>query len=416
MTKLFLCLPAFVLLVACGAGGGAGPSTITGATVGAVGLGSGGLSGTPAATTTSSTPTHTFVAPTVAKTYSAISALQSFNYKVDDTNTQQQYAQIYAGNAASVRSPTTTIAYDPRDAIFTLTIKDTAAIIDNTVRFQDPVHRTDFAGNVTPAFGTPNLTTDNVLYLELKTATGGVQTGASNTTLPDTGGVVPSGSDTSGFFYQRPGASTRYVTFAGYVRNKVDIAKITPTGTPSYLETSYKLERGVFVYGEQTARPDVPISGSGTYTGAFIATMIDNPTLDGIVAAAQPSYYQWIAGASTVGVNFGTGAVSVALTGTTGAPFRDNHTFGTSFVPGGAAFTAAGTGRIDLVGTGGFTGSFQSAGFTWATGSQTLTIAGSSLDGAFYGPGAAEIGAALRIVGGTPDQRVDILGALTGSR
>lgn len=416
MTKLFLCLPALVLLSACGGGGGAGPQTITGATVGAVGLGSGGLSGTPAATTPSSAPAHTFVAPTVATTYNATSAVQSFNYKVDDTNTRQQYAQVYAGNAASVRSPTTTIAYDPRDAIFTLTVKDTRANIDNTVRFQDPVHRTDFAGNITPGFGTPNLTTDSVLYLEVNNPTGGAQTGASNTTLPDAGTIVPSGTDTSGFFYQRPGASTRFVTFAGYVRNKVDIARITPTGAAAYLETSYKLERGVFVYGEQTARPDVPITGSGTFTGAFIATMVDNPTLDGIVAAAQPSYYQWIAGASTVGVNFGTGAVTVGLTGTTGAPFRDNHTFGTTFVPGGAAFTAAGTGRIDLVGTGGFTGSFQSAGFTWATGSQTLSIAGSSLDGTFYGPGAAEVGAALRIVGGTPDQRVDILGALTGSR
>ncbi len=416
MTKLFLCLPAFVLVAACGAGGGAGPSTITGATVGAVGLGSAGLSGTPATGTTAATPTHTFVAPTVAKTYNATSAVQSLNYKVDDTNTQQQYSQVYAGNAASVRSPTTTIAYDPRDATFTLTVKDTAANIDNTVRFQDPAHRTDFAGNITPAFGTPNLTTDNVLYLQVSSGSGGALTAGSNTILPDTAGVSPAGRDTTGFFYQRPGASTRYVTFAGYVRNKVDIAKITPTGSPSYLETSYKLERGVFVYGEQTARPDVPISGTGTYTGAFLATMIDNPTLDGIVAAAQPSYYQWIAGASTVGVNFGTGALTVGLTGTTGAPFLDNHTFGSTFVPGGAAFTAAGTGRIDLVGTGGFTGTFQSAGFTWATGSQTLTIAGSSLDGAFYGPGAAEIGAALRIVGGTPDQRIDILGALTGSK
>ena len=416
MKTAYLSLPALVLLAACGGGGGAGPQTITGATVGAVGLGSGGLGGTPATTTAATGPAHTFVAPTVVKTYSATSALQSFNYKVDDTDTRQQYAQLYAANASSVRSPTTTIAYDPRDAIFTLTVKDTAANIDNTVRFQDPAHRTDFAGNITPSFGTPNLTSDSVLYLEVSTATGGAQTGASNTRLPDAGATVPSGTDVSGLFYQRPGASTRYVTFAGYVRNKVDIARITPNGAAAYLETSYKLERGVFVYGEQTARPDVPITGSGTFTGAFLATMIDNPTLDGIVAAAQPSYFQWIAGASTVGVNFGTGAVTVALTGTAGAPFRDNHTFGTTFVPGGAAFTAAGTGRIDLVGTGGFTGSFQSAGFTWATGSQTLSIAGSSLDGTFYGPGAAEVGASLRIVGGTPDQRVDILGALTGAR
>ena len=117
-----------------------------------------------------------------------------------------------------------------------------------------------------------------------------------------------------------------------------------------------------------------------------------------------------------IGLGDGGNESMQSLARNAGAPFRDNHTFGTTFVPGGAAFTAAGTGRIDLVGTGGFTGSFQSAGFTWATGSQTLSIAGSSLDGTFYGPGAAEVGASLRIVGGTPDQRVDILGALTGAR
>lgn len=416
MSKLFLSLPAFVLLAACGGGGGAGPQTITGATVGATGLGSSGLGGT--GTAGSTTPVHTFVAPTVAKTYNAISAMQAFNYKVDDTDSRQQYAQLYNGNASTVRNPTTTIAYDPRDAIFTLTIADTAANVSNTIRFQDPAHRTDFAGVRTPGFGVPNLTADNVLYLEVGSGSGPL-TGGTNTRLTDlaTGAAAPANADSAGFFYQRPGANTKYVTFAGYVRNKVDIAKITPTSSPSYNETSYKLERGVFVYGEQTARADVPISGSGTYTGTFLATMIDNPTIDGIVATPQPSYYQWIAGSSSVAVNFGTGALTVALTGTTGAPFKDNHTFGTTVVPSGASFTAAGRGQVDLVGTGGFSGTFQSAGFTWAGGgSQTLTIAGSSIDGTFYGPNAAELGAALRIVGGTPDQRVDILGAITGAR
>lgn len=41
-------------------------------------------------------------------------------------------------------------------------------------------------------------------------------------------------------------------------------------------------------------------------------------------------------------------------------------------------------------------------------------MAASSLDGTFYGPGAVETGGAFRIVGATPDTRVDFLGAFTG--
>ena len=45
-----------------------------------------------------------------------------------------------------------------------------------------------------------------------------------------------------------------------------------------------------------------------------------------------------------------------------------------------------------------------------------MTIAGSSLDGAFYGPKADEVGASFRIVGGVPDQRVDVIGSFTGAK
>ena len=40
----------------------------------------------------------------------------------------------------------------------------------------------------------------------------------------------------------------------------------------------------------------------------------------------------------------------------------------------------------------------------------------SSIDGSFYGPNAVEVGGSFRIVGGVPDQRVDILGAFTGAK
>ncbi|WP_173203779.1 transferrin-binding protein-like solute binding protein [Sphingopyxis sp. BSNA05] len=43
-------------------------------------------------------------------------------------------------------------------------------------------------------------------------------------------------------------------------------------------------------------------------------------------------------------------------------------------------------------------------------------IAGSSINGAFYGPDAEELGGGYRIVGGTPDERIDILGTFVGKQ
>ena len=45
-----------------------------------------------------------------------------------------------------------------------------------------------------------------------------------------------------------------------------------------------------------------------------------------------------------------------------------------------------------------------------------MVIAGSSIDGAFYGPNGVELGGGYRIVGGTPDERIDILGTFVGQR
>jgi len=85
-------------------------------------------------------------------------------------------------------------------------------------------------------------------------------------------------------------------------------------------------------------------------------------------------------------------------------------------MPAGSTFNADGAGRIDLVNAGGFLGQFTSAYFTKGGIRRDLVIAGSSIDGAFYGPSAQEVGGGFRIVGGTPDERIDILGAFTGGR
>ena len=66
---------------------------------------------------------------------------------------------------------------------------------------------------------------------------------------------------------------------------------------------------------------------------------------------------------------------------------------------------------------GGFLGQFQQAWFLRPDATRLdLLVAGSSIDGAFYGPGAEEAGGSFRIVGGTPDERIDILGIFTGRR
>jgi len=410
MKRFFATLPALALLAACG-GGGAGPKTITGSIGGTPGIGGGSSSGS----------NHSFANPTVAKTYNAISAMQSFQYTTDDRQCCQQYSQLYSGNASTVRNPTTTVAYDPRDAIFTLTIKDPNANIDQTLRFQDPAHHTDFNGNLTPQWGVPNLAGNNVLFLQAGSGTGQLF-GGSNSSPVD--GVPEASSDVATFFYQKPGVTDasgrlltpRYVSFAGYVRNKIDFVRAEASSGSAYVENKWKLERGTMVFGEVTPRSEVPTTGTGTYNGAFLATMINNPTADGLLGREQPDYFQWIGGTSRVAVDFAASTVALNLDGKVGAPYIDRYTNGSTYVPANADFTASGTARIDLPNTGGFAGKVDSAQFNWGTGSQTVTIAGSSVDGTFFGPNAAEVGGSFRIVGGIPDQRVDILGSFTAAK
>jgi allophanate hydrolase subunit 1 len=69
-----------------------------------------------------------------------------------------------------------------------------------------------------------------------------------------------------------------------------------------------------------------------------------------------------------------------------------------------------------LAGAGGFLGQFQQAWFVNpnSTTQIDVNIGGSSINGSFFGPVAQEVGGGYRIVGGTPDERVDILGVFIG--
>ncbi|WP_293882850.1 transferrin-binding protein-like solute binding protein [Sphingomonas sp.] len=426
--RIYLALLGATALTACG---GSGPTTIGGT---AINSGAGAV--------------DTFVTPTTPKTYTAQGAFQTYSYNytervhynktqatdpltgmpmVDasgnpilaiDPNSRTilgvaQQNQLYAGNASTVRSPAVTVTYDPRNAQFTLAIVDYA--VNQSIVFQDPLHRTDFSGARTPQIGVPNLEvgdpstwrTKGVQYLEVNS--GGTATVVDKTT----------------FFYELPGTTTQYVTYAGYVRNHFDdpvetIVADSPTQQIADIRRATKLDRGAFVFGQVTPNSSVPTTGSGTFNGNMIASMVNNPDFD--TNRAAMTYFQWISGTANVNVNFQSGAVTTTLSGTVGAPLIDPSPIKpstNSFVPppsaiaAGSTFTATSAGRIDLVTTGGFTGTFNAAGFTGAGAPKPVDIAGSSLDGAFYGPAANEVGASFRIVGGIPDQRVDIVGSFT---
>lgn len=435
MRTIFV-LMATTTLAACS--GGSGTQSASGVPVTGGGTTGGG-----------GTLPHTFVAPTVTKTYQAQGAVQTYKYSyeeslgytkipqlnsagaivrdangaivyVPDPNSRTllgsvQNKQLYTANAGTVRSPGIQVTYDPRNAQFTLAINQNG-VVDN-ITFQDPAHRTDFSGLSTPQAGVPNLEipgqTDwrlrGVQYLQ-------VDTGSTATIY-----------DVSTFFYELPGTKTSYVTYAGFVRNHLDPkAEAVTTDLPlSQFTTAsrgIRYERAAFVYGELTPNSAVPTSGTATYNGNMAASMVNNPSFDTNPLAG--TYFQWLQGTAKVDVNFGTGNVITTLAGVTLAPLFDpspilspTNTAGftqTAYLNAGATFAASGTGKIDLIGTGGFTGTFNAASFVQGGVTTTLSIVGSSLDGAFYGPKANEVGASFRIVGGIPDQRVDIIGSFTG--
>ncbi len=429
MKKLVAALP-LLSLAACG---GAGLETVGS---NAAPTGSNG-------TTPGATEAHSFVKPTATKTYQAVGAAHSLSYNLiddyeyekktvtvngapvltrdNDTRTmvaQGRGAELYVSEVGTVRGGAITVTYDPKNAIYEVVLG--LGNVQNTARYQDPAHHTAFGGASEPQAGVPNFEA----------------TGQSNANWRDKGVQyyelfqgTDQNYDSTTFFAELPGTSTKYVTYAGYVRNFIAKGdEVTLEDTDALVKTRAtarrQFDRAAFVFGENTPTSDVPRSGTASYSGNMIASMIVNPTMDD--PTRLPSYFQWMGGTANVNVNFGTSAVTASLSGTTLAPFVDrgpilspsggleNRLPGDTVIPAGATFTASGTATIDLVGKGGFTGGFDRAGFAWSGGGHDIDIVGSSLTGAFYGPKAAEVGGAFRIVGGVPDQRVDVLGSFTG--
>jgi hypothetical protein len=368
-----------------GSNGGTGAPVGTGSTTGSGTGGTTGGSGTsvgPATGTTPTTPT-TFLSVNAETTFNAVGALHSFGYDEKVPGFDKQPV-LYQGNASTTRTPSGTISYSPRDGIFTVSFNDKNAGVENTVRFQDPAHRSDFNPENTPTLEAPNLAGFN--YLESTDKT-----------------------QRSTFFYQRPDATT-YVTLAGFTRQ-------------DYNDTGLLARKhGVMVFGSLTPQTQIPINGSGTYTGGFIASAVLDTARDS--RNPQPAYMQWITGASNVSVDFGKSTVALSFDGTVGPTFQNGQLIsnGALLSPSGTRFQASGTAQIDLLRTGGFAGAFTNATLGGKAidfspiSAGSSTSGASSIDGTFFGPNAVNVGGNFRIVGGVPDQRVDIQGAFTGAK
>lgn len=370
-------------LAACGGAGG-GVASI-GSTVSEGGTGNPTPSPTPtpgaSLPSPAPTPTPTPTAQTnlfdvtTATTFDAVGALHSLSLDADGSS-------LYQGNASTAAEPSGTISYDPRDGVFVMKLADTKAGISRDITFQDPRHRTtgdaprvDRQVPLLPGFN----------YLR-----------------------VLDGNAALTFFYQRPNSSGSFVSLAGFERNE-------------NLDAGASLsEQGVLVFGARTLNAQTPTRGAARFDGQFLATMIAQRN------GSEP-VQQWLNGTSAVDVDFAARTLSLNLSGTVGPVFFQNEAIADSLlsIPSGSIFTAAGTAAWTAT-SNAFAGRFASASFTiggnttaidFAPVSAGTTSAGaSSIDGAFFGPDARDVGGNFRIVGGIPNQRVDILGGFVGTK
>lgn len=345
MSRNYTALPLLALLTACG-GGGSGPQTI---------------SGLP--------QNSSLVSPTTVQTFAASAATQLLRVTADSEN---GVSSLYDAKQAPASERTAEVTYDPRDATFN--IKVAAAGVDQAIRFQDPGHRTNFPTSVVPAL--------------------------PNQRFYDTG-VIRSGTDSNYveesklFFYERPGATTQYVTWAGFVRKRTAHSEQenSENAGPPIITEELLVERSAMVFGHATPKAALPKTGSASYRGGMFAFFADD-RYDG--GAGQLGT---ISGTANLSVDFQTGQISTALAG-----MSDR----------GLAFSASGTAQIESLKQG-FSGTFNNV----TLGNYAVPIANgtaATINGDFYGPKAEEVGASFRIIGGEPDTRVDFLGAFTGAK
>lgn len=409
--RLAILLASTMLLAACG---GAGPKAL-----GEFTPPGGGGTGTDPATGEA----HSFVNPTKTTVYTAQGGSQHYKYRraePSDGNggyiVRSQGAQFYNSNSTEAGNDSLSVTYDRDDAEFSLRFQDDAASVDLETLYQDPGHRTAFGGQVEPQRGVEDLTAQSVFYIEGGKVDGLVRPTDDN---PYPWILAPGRdigtADITTFFYQKPGTVTKYVTYAGYVRNQFEVRR--PDAAPP--EYQFESSRGVLVFGEQTLRENAPRTGTGAFNGPMIASMVFN---DGFDTGETDTYFQWIVGSANVNVDFAATTFNINMSGRVGAMFSDVNQVVVPSMPEGSIFTAAGNGRFD----GGlpifrtFSGGFSSASFTRPDGSVFVMnlsdpySSANTIDGSFYGPNGEEVGGTYRVSHGQPDTRIDILGVFTG--
>lgn len=472
-SKLVFVLAGAGMLGAC-SGGGSSVGSIDTTTSAVSGSGSVGSTTAGSSTPVTAATLLPLSQQTSAQTYNTFSASQHFDDKLQTTKRTVSIeindpvtgiaklatgttpfvstfvtagSQFYQAEQPVGSNANIAITYDPRDSTYALVVAS-AGITDNT-KFQDPIHRTILGAARDPAV--PDLVTnpgidrtlDSIKYY---------QAGTGNVSGSIDGLPANETYNTPTLFFADPDPKsnpngTRYVTWNGYVNNTVTITRTaadtstTPDASGVFtsthdLVTSYEdvLNRHAFVYGLNSPNSAVPKSGSGSFTGDMFAFITDGTTTS---VGASISDFQYIKGTAITTVNFASNTFQLALdgkvglVGVSGGSTQGQYTnlspqqSPPTLVTNGTAFHAVGTGSITRAASAAFDGlsSAFSGSFNTTTanpgnvatyGGSNLTVAASSIEGGFFGPTAQEVGGAFRIIGKTPDHRLDIIGAFVG--
>jgi C-lobe and N-lobe beta barrels of Tf-binding protein B len=320
----------------------------------------------------------------------------------------------YGGDQPVGISENVLITRNPRDATFDVVIAGQDQISASR-RYQDSSHRTTAA--------TINAASANGEKVSLFT----VPDSANFEYYRTFDRKTFSGDDRIEFydqilFFERPGKTTKYVTWAAYwdgtniqdtdgsayVKNDAD-GNTLERGTRSIATNTDLYIRTAAVFGINTKSKDVPKIGSATYTGSLFANTIAGATLDTILGTAKTDV-DFVSDKLkfTLQGNFNLAGLSFAATGS--GKIERPDTPNTALNPTAVQPLSSFRGKIDTLNIGGTAFRFES--ITTAPG----TFQASSVEGGFFGPSAAEVGGAFRIVGGAPDARLDILGAFTGKK
>jgi hypothetical protein len=381
---------------------------------GSSGVGTNTTNPTPTGTTslstaiapTTLTPAVLGTSTTASPTLGGLTGPTSFN----SSSASQRYvnsngAEIYEASQPITINDGFVITRDPRDATYIVVIKGQNSIAANT-RYQDPAHRTNYAGAASLLSRRsiqPSIDYDLSTLLPNIANTEYYASGSAS-------GETPVTVRKAILFTERVGtaaSSTQYVSWAAYWQ-------YDSSGANALRVQS--LQRSSAVFGFNTLAQNVPTTGTGTYRGGFYADAIDG------------SQFYTLAGTSNFDVNFVSNRGTFGLNGTfvSAGPNEPSVAarLGQTFVAGGdftivrpettggAASSPIGvfSGKVTSLALGGVTFDYL------PNETRVQSFQGNSVEGGFFGPRAEEIGATFRIVGGTPDQRLDITGAATARK